>query len=96
MTGIVFPRHKASLHLTHNDHLSVYETAKDWIEERERSGAVDFVAEGERQRCIDTNEVWHLQWYPNTPVGFCDVAAATLGALLAWVKENCPDAEEVK
>ncbi len=93
--SMLLPKHAASLHLMHNDHKSVYETAAQWIEDRESTGggSLDYVAAGEKERCIATDSIWHLQWYPNTPVAFCDVVSSTLAGLLEWIKENCPDAE---
>jgi hypothetical protein len=35
------------------------------------------------QRAIATDELWTMQWYPETPVGFCVLHASTLAALLA-------------
>ena len=35
-----------------------------------------------KQVCIDTNELWTLQWCPNTPIGFNAVAASTFEELI--------------
>ncbi len=35
-------------------------------------------------RAIAADEIWTLQWYPNTPVGFNSIAAPTLEELLAF------------
>jgi hypothetical protein len=77
-----FPAHKASMHLTHNDHLSVYETVKDRIE-RNSWYEDGWVSEEQKAKAIETNELWELQWYPETPVGFCKLFAADLDVLLA-------------
>lgn len=76
----MLPAHKAGLHLSHNDHLSNYMT----VEENDTScvGHYDWVSDEEKQRAYATNEMWVLQWYPDTPVGFCALAASTLHALL--------------
>lgn len=73
-----FPKHKAGLSLEHNQHKNVYETALDWITAHEWCNWKD---EESKQRAIDTDEIWTLQWYPETPVGFCAVAAPTLKEL---------------
>ena len=74
---LAFPAHKAALFLTHNEHLSYYETVEQWL-----ASSPDRFLEWEnaeaRQRAIDSNECWTLQWYPETPVGFHIVAAPTL------------------
>lgn len=72
--AIQWPAHKASLHVVHNQHLAYYQTAADYIEDLPRDLFPD---EAERQRAIETGEIWVIQWYPDTPVGFCRVAAAT-------------------
>jgi len=83
------PAHKASLHLTHNDHLSNYWTVAEFDQnETAMHGDASWVSEEQRQKAIALNEMWELQWYPDTPVGFyvlrgCDlwavIAAATKG-----------------
>lgn len=82
-----FPHHEASLHLTHNQHKAYYWTVEEAILQGEH-GYDDFITEEQKAKAIETNEVWTLQWYPDTPVSFCIVAAADLSELLAWVKEN--------
>jgi hypothetical protein len=76
-----FPDHKAALHLTHNDHLSYYQTVAQSIETGDH-GYCDWVSEEQKQKAIDTNDCWFIQWYPETPIGFCLLAAADLDVLL--------------
>jgi hypothetical protein len=78
------PAHKCSLHLTHNEHLSYYST----VEEEDRNGHWNWVSEAQRQLAIQRNEMWQIQWYPETPVGFHSLCAAELGALLEAVREH--------
>ena len=59
-----------SLHLTRDeDHACNYVSAKEWIEDYHPE-----IFEGtdpeELQRMKDTNTIWRLQIYPNTPIGF--------------------------
>lgn len=78
-----FPEHKASLTLAHNEHLDYYTTVKEEIEDRpDWYRDDDWVSLEEKQKAIDTNEVWTLQWYPDTPVGFHKLHASTLEALM--------------
>lgn len=79
---IKLPEHKCGLYLQHNEHRDLYETAADYIADNDRFQWKD---EESKQRAIDTNEIWTLQWYPETPVGFCAAAAPTLEELLAYV-----------
>lgn len=78
------PKHDCGLHLTHNQHKDYYETVEKYFENpwMERSD----VSEEEKQRMIDTNEIWELQWYPDTPVGFYKVIGATLEEVLTKAK----------
>lgn len=78
------PAHKCSLHLTHNEHLSYYAT----VEEEDRRGHWDWVSEEQRQLAVERNEMWQIQWYPETPVGFHSLCAAELGPLLEALRER--------
>ena len=75
-----FPVH-ISLTLTHNEHANYYQTVAQSIE-REDHGYDCWVNDEQRQKAIDTNECWTLQWYPSTPVGFNILSAADLDVLL--------------
>lgn len=78
-----FPKHKASLHLMHNDHLSYYATVEQAIKNDDHGYNEDcWVSPEQRQKAIETNECWSLQWYPETPVGFYILSAADLDVLL--------------
>ena len=77
-----FPDHKAAMSLEHNPHKNNYQSVETWIEE-----CCDFAEwenEEEKQKSINTNEIWMLQWYPETPIGFYCVAASTLDAVIAF------------
>lgn len=76
-----FPEHKCGLYLEHNANRDVYETVQQYLEENEDRW--QFKDEDSRQRSIDQNEIWTLQWYPDTPVGSYSVAAPTLEEVLA-------------
>jgi hypothetical protein len=75
-----FPAHKCGLYLTHNQHRDYYEPLDEYLSEREFADT--FESPEAMQRAIDTDEHWHLQWYPDTPVGFCHVSAPTLAEVL--------------
>jgi hypothetical protein len=79
------PPHAAGLTLEHDPHLTVYLTVAQWLAEF-REGEPDFSDADARQRAIDTNSVWVLQWYPRTPVGFNWIAAPTLAEVLAFAR----------
>ena len=69
------PEHKCGLYLEHNAHKDVYETIEEYYEPR------DFVSDEEWTKAVEWNSVWCLQWYPDTPISFYRVCAATLDAL---------------
>ncbi len=86
--NIQWPAHKASLHLTHNEHLSVYQTVQQSIDDADHGYRDEcWVSPEQKQKAIDTNDCWTLQWYPETPVGFFILSAADLDVLLAAANE---------
>lgn len=76
-----FPSHKCGLYLTHNEHRDTYEPIATYIAEM---NCRIWESEEAKQRAIASDEVWELQWYPNTPISFCGVAAPTLEECLAF------------
>lgn len=80
---IEWPRHEASLSLTHNEHKSYYRTVAESIDDGDFGYKDDdWVSEEQKQKAIATNECWSLQWYPDTPVGSYQMSAADLDVLL--------------
>lgn len=89
-----FPKHKAGLTLTHNEHLNYYETFEEHLlADMRKYESIVWVSIAERKKAIDTNEVWELHWYPDTPIGACMMQASSLTALLEWI-ENESDFDE--
>lgn len=72
---IEFPKHTASMHITHNDHKSNYQSLDEYL--TDNSELFTLESEEARARAVATDEIWVLQWYPDSPVGFCIVAAPT-------------------
>lgn len=71
----------SSLSITYNDdHAPNYMSAKQAIEESDFFSRVDWVSEDEKNKAAEQNSVWIIQWYPETPVGFCCVGASTFDA----------------
>ena len=69
------PEHKCGLHLSHNEHRDVYETVEQFYE------SDFFVSPEEWSKAIKEDSVWVLHWYPETPIGFYQIAASTLEAI---------------
>lgn len=85
---ITLPNHKATLYLTHNEHLSDYKTVKDYIEDKHPAyDKNDFISEEDMQKCVDTNECWQLHWYPNTPIGSYCVNGSDLKLVIDYAME---------
>lgn len=83
-----FPEHEAGLYLTHNEHKNYYLTVEEMIADGGH-GYKDncWVSEEQKQKAIELNECWTLQWYPDTPVGFFIISAADLEVLLIKARE---------
>lgn len=81
------PSHKAGLYLTHNQHKDYYETVEEHIKEYMNMSKDDFVSLEDYQKCVDTDELWELQWYPETPIGFHKVNGSTLEIVLQKAME---------
>ena len=81
------PSHKAGLYLTHNQHKDYYETVSVRIEEGAGPDVNNFVSHEDMQECIDTDELWELQWYPETPIGFYTVCGSSLEIVLKRAME---------
>ncbi len=75
-----FPKHKCGLYLTHNAHKDIYESIVHWAADNLEED--DWVCEEEKIFALAADEVWVLQWYPNTPIGFCKLAGYNLWAVL--------------
>lgn len=86
----LLPPHKAELLLVHAPHTVNYETVEQYIARTEdmQRGKLDWVADGEHERAIAANDLWYLQWYPDTPVGSYCFYAASFGALVARLERE--------
>jgi hypothetical protein len=80
---MMLPRH-ISLHIAHQPHAVSYMSIDEWIESYLLSAEAGGTT---RDQAIDpadlaairaTGEVWVIDWCPDTPVGSCTVAAATI------------------
>lgn len=83
------PKHKCGLHLTHNQHKDYYESIETYV----THDHFDWKSDEHKERAIATDEIWELQWYPETPVGFCCVAAPTLSECIAFALELSGESE---
>lgn len=78
MTDLRFPQHNCGLYLTHNEYRDCYQKITDF-----HSDDGDcWVSEEQKAKAIETDNVWSLQWYPITPIGFYRLLACDLDVLL--------------
>lgn len=79
----LLPPHKASLTITHNPHRDYYQTVEEYLCQREASP--DAITGYDEM--IRTNELWELQVYPETPVGFYALFGPTLASVIMLARE---------
>jgi hypothetical protein len=77
----------ASLSVHFNECAASYMSAEEY-EERNGIHEDEWVSTDERRRAFETNSVWEIQWYPETPVGFYVLKASSLNALLAAIEKK--------
>ena len=75
------PPHKCGLYLEHNAYKDIYQTVEQAVRELDENYEEAWLP-GEREKALQTGEIWTLQWYPDTPIGFWFKIAASLEALL--------------
>jgi len=73
---VKLPKH-ISLIIEHQPHSALYETVEQWLATNDDRDMADLEPE-DREEILRTGELWVVHWYPDTPVGSCAVAAATL------------------
>lgn len=78
---MIFPKHDCSLTLEHNGYKDYYYTIEQAVSEEDEVGGGWI--QGEREKALKIGEIWSLQWYPHTPIGFHRLVAASLEKLLA-------------
>ena len=79
MLNNLLPPHKCGLYLEHNTYKDIYQSIEDALAEISDDA---WVSPEDKTAAEATGEIWTLQWYPNTPIGFYFRAAATLENLL--------------
>ena len=90
---LALPPHEGAAHISHNSHRSIYQT----VEQYEADGHINFedwVSPESREYAVAHNELWELQWYPDTPIGFCTFIAGRWEDILQrLVQEGVIDEE---
>jgi len=76
------PAHKCGLYLTHNAYKDVHQSIEKAVADIDAETTTTWISLEERERSLASGDIWDLQWYPNTPVGFYRRIASTLEAVL--------------
>lgn len=63
------------LSIQHNEHKSTYTSINDYLNEEYVKYDISFE---EAQKCLREDEIWEVQVYPYTPIGFYKTCASTL------------------
>lgn len=79
------PTYKVGMTLEHNANRFFYETVEEYLEGS--SCPPSFVSEDQKSIACSTNELWELQWYPDTAVGSYRIASPTLAGLLEYADQ---------
>lgn len=72
--------HKGGLSIEHNPYCGMDQPIREYIEDNDI--ASDFENAESMEIAVSTDSLWIMQWYPDTPVGFCRVAGPTLQDIL--------------
>ncbi len=67
--------------IIHNEHKTYYQTVEDWEKDLDYD-MDDWASKEERDKALQTQDVWIMRWYPRTPIGFEMVCASTFEACL--------------
>lgn len=79
----LLPKHDFGLFIEHNAHRGYYESAERYLE-----GSEGDISDEMRKRCIETDQIWRLQWYPDNATSFYRAYAPTLREALEAAKDE--------
>lgn len=80
---------KCGVHLEYRSRANSYETLKEMIGLTHHEK--DFLSSEDLQKCIDTDQYWDLQFYPETPIGFYHKTGSDVDVLLDWALDIMKD-----
>lgn len=72
------PEHKCSLSIENNENRNYYESVEEYISRVSSEDFYEFSSPEAKAKCIETDELWTMQWYPDTPTVSKAIAAPTL------------------
>lgn len=82
------PKHYI-LSIEHNPHKSFYQTVEEYIYNFDRFKSC--ITEEDFVICVDRDELWYIQWYPNTPISFNLVISYSLERCIEIINEDLYD-----
>jgi hypothetical protein len=88
----------SSLCISWNDASAAnYKTVAEMLEAEPEFYPDDvFVTSEDKKRCIEENSLWTLQWYPESPVGFCIKCASSAALLFQFMESQIKGGADAK
>lgn len=82
------PKHY-TITIEHNPHKSCYNNVQEYIDMWDHF--IDCITPEDLKICIQRNELWSVQWYPNTPISFTLILSYSLERCLELCNEELYD-----
>lgn len=79
-----------SCEISHNQHKNYYHNIEEHLNNLSNGDRppIHVLSEEEYNRCIETDQLWKISWYPITPIGFNVVYAPTLQECFAKIENG--------
>jgi len=82
------PEDKFGLFLEHNPHHVYHDTIEEYVENIQLQEIWDLISLEEKASMLARDELWVLQWYPETTVGYNIVIGSTLERVIEAAHDN--------
>lgn len=69
---------------TCNDHKLCYAEIREYVKEKDDN----FFSEEDKKACIDSNKIYELRWYPDSPIGSYCICAPSPERILEILKQE--------
>ena len=79
------PQNKFGLTLEQNPQKTQFISVGQWLDVRDETGP-DFENDEAREQAISTEELWVLQWFPDSSAGSYYIAAPSLEGVLRYAE----------
>lgn len=82
------PKH-ISMSININPHFLEYKTSSEWLNEMDKNECCyNYIDEEDKQKCISTNQLVSVVWYPCTPIGHIEVIGSSLEKILLYIEQQ--------